>query len=251
MSHNIPVSLVSNIGSYELDMQGAKVKVSVVDNSAVIDAKIEEFKSSLETLQRRVVGLDIKFVETISQHNVAVKTNVKFGKCFFSKKKMVVKTISRKDNTAMILLLCVGTNCLIIQLLNFPIFPETLVQFLSDETICFLGTGMNNIVSDLNNRYSRRPDTLQGNTLRLNRPVYVKCKSGVEIGYLAAKIMRKPDIEKNGLAELAGEVGMDIKQPIGSCPDWNAKVFSDEQIKYAMHNAYTSYVIGNKLFGMV
>jgi hypothetical protein len=250
MSHNIPVSLVSNIGSYELDMQGAKVKVSVVDNSAVIEAKIEEFKCSLKTLQRRVVGLDIKFVETISQHNIAVKTNVKFGKCFFSKKKMVFKTISQKDNTAMILLLCVGTNCLIIQLPNFPILPETLVQFLSDETICFLGTGMNNIVSDLNRRYSQRRN-VQGNIVLINGPVYVKCKTGVDIGYLAAKIMRKPDIEKNGIAELAGEVGMDIKQPIGKCPDWNAKVFSDEEIKYAMHNAYTSYVIGNKLFGMV
>ena len=64
---------MSNIGSYELDMQGAKVKVSVVDNSAVIDAKIEEFKSSLKTLQRRVVGLDIKFAKT-----------------FFSKKKKIV-----------------------------------------------------------------------------------------------------------------------------------------------------------------
>uniref|UniRef100_A0A2N9HDY9 3'-5' exonuclease domain-containing protein n=1 Tax=Fagus sylvatica TaxID=28930 RepID=A0A2N9HDY9_FAGSY len=200
MINNIPVSLLSNIGSYELDMQGAKVKVSVVDNSAVIDAKIEEFKSSLKTLQRRVVGLDIKFG----------------------------KTISENKTTANILLLCVGNSCLIIQLLNFPVFPETLVEFLSDETICFLG-GVT---------------YFQGS-------VFVKCKTGVEIGYLAAKIMRKPDIEKNGLAELAGEVGMDIKQPIGSCPDWNAKVFSDEEIRYAMHNAYTSYVIGNKLFGMV
>jgi hypothetical protein len=63
--------------------------------------------------------------------------------------------------------------------------------------------------------------------------------------------MRKPDIEKKGLAELAREVGLDIKQPIGKRPDWKAEVFSDEEIKYAMHNAYTSYVIGNKLYGMV
>ena len=138
----------------------------------------------------------------------------------------------------MILLLCVGTNCLIIQLLNLPILPVTLVQFLSDENICFLGTGMKNIVRDLNSRHS----TSCGS---------VECKTGVEIGYLAAKIMRKPDIENNGLEELAGEVGMDIKQPSGKCPDWNAELFSDEEIKYAMHNAYTSYVIGNKLYGMV
>jgi hypothetical protein len=75
------VSFLPKIGSCELDMQGAKVKVSVVDNSAVIDAKIKEFKSSLKTLKRRVVGLDIKFGKTISENN----------------------------NTAKILLLCVGT----------------------------------------------------------------------------------------------------------------------------------------------
>ena len=150
----------------------------------------------------------------------------------------------------MILLLCVGTNCLIIQLLNFPILPETLVQFLSDETICFLGTGMKNIVRDLNNRYSQRR-TIQGNFICTYGKEYVGCETGVEIGYLAAKIMRKPDIEKKGLAELAREVGLDIKQPIGKRPDWKAEVFSDEEIKYAMHNAYTSYVIGNKLYGMV
>ena len=73
MLNNIPVSFLSRIGTYEVEIQGAKVKVSVVDNSTVIDAKIEEFKSSLRTLQRRVVGLDIKFAKT-----------------FFSKKKKIV-----------------------------------------------------------------------------------------------------------------------------------------------------------------
>jgi hypothetical protein len=38
--------------------------------------------------------------------------------------------------------------------------------------------------------------------------------AGVEVGYLAAKILKKANIEKKGLAELAGEVGMDIKEPM-------------------------------------
>jgi hypothetical protein len=67
MLNNIPVSFLSRIGTYEVDIHGAKVKVSVVDNSTVIDAKIEEFKSSLQTLQRRVVGVDIKFGKTASE----------------------------------------------------------------------------------------------------------------------------------------------------------------------------------------
>uniref|UniRef100_A0A2N9HDZ8 Uncharacterized protein n=1 Tax=Fagus sylvatica TaxID=28930 RepID=A0A2N9HDZ8_FAGSY len=177
---------------------------------------MEEFKSSLRTLQRRVVGVDIKFG----------------------------KTASERYSTAKILLLCAGTRCLIIQLLNSLLFSETLVKFLSDETICFLGTGMSRIVGELNQRNGQ---FTKGSSCY----TYVECKTGVGVGYLAAKILKKAYIEKKRLAELAGEVGMDIKQPIGECPDWNVTVFSDEEIKYAMHNSYTSYVIGNKLFGMI
>ena len=214
MINNIPVSLLSRIGMYEVDIDGAKVKVSLVDNSDVVVAKLQELKSSLQILKTRVVGVDIKFVKC------------DFGGSF----------------TAKLLVLCVGTRCLIIQLQTSEVFPETLVQFLSDETICFLGIEMSNIVRELGRRCFYH--SVQG---RIN----VKCNTGVEVGYLAAKILKKANIEKNGLAELAGEAGMDIMEPKGKCPDWNAIVFSDEEIKYAMHNAYTSYVIGNKLFSMV
>jgi hypothetical protein len=61
---------------------------------------------------------------------------------------------------------------------------------------------------------------------------------GVELGHFAARILKKPNIEKYGLYELAREVGVDIKESIGECPDWNAKVFSHEEIKYEMQNAY-------------
>uniref|UniRef100_A0A2N9H4S3 3'-5' exonuclease domain-containing protein n=1 Tax=Fagus sylvatica TaxID=28930 RepID=A0A2N9H4S3_FAGSY len=164
------MSLLSKLGNYEIEIHGAKVKVSIVENPSFVAFKIEELRSSLQMLQNRVVGLDIKFVETKQTSSIA-----KF------------------------LLLCVGTRCLIIKVLQLDYFPETLRQFLSDETICFLGTGMSNIVQELDSR----------------------------------------------------EIGMAIKQPICECPDWNAKVFSHEEIKYAIHNAYTSYVIGNKLLGML
>nr|POF04299.1 hypothetical protein CFP56_16356 [Quercus suber] len=77
--------------------------------------------------------------------------------------------------------------------------------------------------------------------------VPVNCKTGVEIGYLAAKVLKKANIEKSNLVSLTEEVGTDVKELISRCPDWRAIVFSDEEIKYAVYNAYTSYVIGNKL----
>jgi hypothetical protein len=77
------------------------------------------------------------------------------------------------------------------------------------------------------------------------------CNTVVELGYFAAKILKKPNIKKYGLAMLASEVGMDIKEPIHECPNWTVEVFSQEQIKYAVHNAYTCYVIGKKLLDML
>jgi hypothetical protein len=65
--HRIPVSILSKMSMYEIELQGAKVMVSVVDDMAVVGSKMDEFKSSLPpTSHRRVVGLDIKRVRVQS-----------------------------------------------------------------------------------------------------------------------------------------------------------------------------------------
>ena len=216
MINHLPTSLLSKMGNYEIKIDGEKVKVSLVDDPAIVGAKIDELKSLLQTQQNPIVGLDFKVVKT--------KENSYKGK---------------------ILVLCVGTCCLIIQLHCLTFFPRTIAQFLSDETICYLGTGMSEIIQEL---YHHKYYYLY---LSGTGEIPVNCKTGVEIGYLAAKVLKKANIEKCNLVSLAEEVGMDIKQPISRCPDWSAIVFSDEEIKYAVYNAYTSYVIGNKLLGML
>ena len=190
--------MLSNMGMYDIKIQGTMVKVSVVDNSSVVDAKIDELKSLLQTLQKRVVGFDVKIL---------------------------------KNRIANLMLLCVGTRCLIIQLCHLDRIPESLKQFLADQTTCFLGTGMakiNRVLIDEKN---------------------IDCWSCFEVGHFAFRILKKEFLESYGLPKLAGLVGMDIKELIIEHPDWiwNSRILSEEQIKYAMHNAYTSYVIGNKL----
>jgi len=221
MINLIPLSFLSKMGMYDIEIHGANVKVSVVDNPALVDAKINELKSSLQTSQRRVVGLDIKFalINDIGDDEILqAEDYLPLGK---------------------ILLLCVGTDCLMIQLPTTMEVTDALRQFLSDETICFLGTEMREKVEELRRHYFSKQ------TQR------VDCKTGVEVGYLAAKILKKGKADKYGLSELAGEVGMDIKEPTGARPDWHAVAFSDEEVKYAVHNAYASYVIGNKLLDML
>ncbi|KAM3704612.1 hypothetical protein ACB098_03G018100 [Castanea mollissima] len=173
MTNHIPLSLLSKMGIYDVEIGGANVKVSVVDNPDLVDAKINELRSSLQTSERQVVGLDVK----------------------------VVKTDGILQNKGKILLLCAGSQCLMIQLPHSVYISDTLGQFLSDETICFLGTGMSKIDSKLDSLYYNLP---QSSARRISF-------SGVELGFLAAKILKKPNVENHGLAELAGEVGMDIK----------------------------------------
>ena len=222
MINLIPLSFLSKMGMYDIEIHGANVKVSVVDNHALVDAKINELKSSLQTSQRRVIGLDIKF---------ALRNDIGDEEIFQAEDYLPVGKI---------LLLCVGTDCLMIQLPATSMeVTDTLRQFLSDESICFLGTEMHEKVEELGRHYFSK-DTQ-----------HVDCKTGIEVGYLAAKILKKGNVDKYGLSELAGEVGMDIKEPIGARPDWHAVAFSDEEVKYAVHNAYTSYVIGNKLLDML
>ena len=87
------MSLLSKIGKYEIELQVEKVKVSVVD------AKINELQSSLKALPRHVVGLDVKIVP-----------------------------IESTKYSGSILILCVGTCSLVIQVCYLDRFPCSLLQ---------------------------------------------------------------------------------------------------------------------------
>ena len=80
------------MGAYVVELQGAKVKVSVVDDYAVVGPKIEELKSSFRSSQR-LVGLDVKHIRN---------------------KGLILKNIAK------LFILCAGTHCLIIQL-RYPV----------------------------------------------------------------------------------------------------------------------------------
>ena len=182
------------MGTYDIEIEGANVKVSIVDDPDLVDTKMDELRSSLpsqknkkkkifitnfrkaflknkkkKTSERQVVGLDIKFVKTDG--------NLIEGK---------------------FLLLCVGSHCLMIKLPDSEYISDTLGQFLSDVTLCFLGTGMSNIVSELGSfsfctRRQQRRRFLLINYHRLS------VKTGVEVGFLAAKILKKPNVDRKSV----------------------------------------------------
>ena len=72
IKNNIPASIMSKMDNYEVEILGAKIKVRVVKDYAVVGSKIDELKFLLQTLQNRVVGVDVKI------DNPAVSSNDPF-----------------------------------------------------------------------------------------------------------------------------------------------------------------------------
>ncbi|KAM2712973.1 hypothetical protein EV1_032910 [Malus domestica] len=210
----LPVPLLSKLGNYEVEVHGVKVKVSVVEDGRLIREKISELRGFLNS-QAPVMG------------------NVKPG-----------------SSGAQMVLVCAGCRCLIVPGLKeaHKYYPwhgvlaerrvEELEHLLADDTIGFVGMRLK---------------------LKLSQTLhYTKFKIGADLGDLAAKVLKKPNLATWGLAELASEVGFDINPVVGTSlggtcvvPDWNATVFSDEQIKYAIHDVYASYLIGKTFLAML
>lgn len=144
--------------TYKIEIHGETVKASVVDDPIMVGIKIDELEPWLQALESRIVGLDVKL-----------------------------------DNAKFVLVLCVGTCCLIFRSLIAEVPPEALRVLIADNTICFLSTKMADV-----NLFSLR----------------LRCSTFVQLRYFASKCLKKAHIKDYGLAELACEVGMDKKNQL-------------------------------------
>ncbi|KAK3199527.1 hypothetical protein Dsin_022942 [Dipteronia sinensis] len=203
----IPINILSKLGIYEVEFEGCKFKVSVIDNAALINRNIAELRS---LLRKPVVGFDVKF--GTDQHD---QNNAEIAK---------------------LLILCVTTRCLIIQLNNKVSAPKGLKDFLSDESICFVGKGVGNKVTSIHRSHG------------------LSCVTGVEVSDFVARVLKKPNlIGSCNLTDLATEVGLvTMKETCceRSCqrkPDWSGRIFTDDEIKSAIPEAILCYCIGLKL----
>ncbi|KAL5786667.1 hypothetical protein ACOSQ2_009059 [Xanthoceras sorbifolium] len=152
--------------------------------------------------------------------------------------------------------------CLVINLAHLSIFPDSLVSFLADKNTCFVGIGLNDKVGSCSSLIK------SGGVSSCN---YLSLSNVFEVRDLAARVLKKPNLFKCRLQELDNEVRNtasaaalsdscpqpDFKASVlgtgtgFSCPNWDAMVFSDEEMKYAIHDAYKCYVIGDKLLGIL
>ncbi|GMH14325.1 hypothetical protein Nepgr_016166 [Nepenthes gracilis] len=140
-------------------------------------------------------------------------------------------------STNSLLVICINdVNCLIVQLKYVDKIPENLKKFLSDRRICFVGVGVD---------------------WKLSRGVLpslgpLVCKM-TELSHLAARIRREPSYCNSNLKALAAAYEVPYEPPAlwGCCGgrriNYEARVFSKEEVKALVHDAYVCYKIGQKL----
>lgn len=73
---------------------------------------------------------------------------------------------------------------------------------------------------------------------------------------MGARVLKKPNLNACGLAELGREVGLNFVAAAAdnlsrTTIDWKSMAFTHEQIKNAVHDACVSDIIGNRLVGML
>jgi ribonuclease D len=138
---------------------------------------------------------------------------------------------SRVQNPVALLQLCVGSRCLIFQLLHADYFPEDLVRFLDDPRFRFVGVGVREDADRLSDNHG------------------LPVATTVDLRGLAADGMDRPDLRLAGLEALVRAVmGAELEKPKSvRMGPWDAEDLSDEQIKYACIDAFVSFEIGRKL----
>uniref|UniRef100_A0A5B7BHQ4 3'-5' exonuclease domain-containing protein n=1 Tax=Davidia involucrata TaxID=16924 RepID=A0A5B7BHQ4_DAVIN len=131
-----------------------------------------------------------------------------------------------RDPNTVLLLLCVGTGCVILRFHVNEVLPAPIRRFLTDERICYVGFGIHD-----------KNDLFPFEKLGLR-------KSKVDVAYLAAKFLKDPKLKNCELAELARKV-LRINKIVGVTEAWSFE--RHEQIKIGICELFISSVIAMML----
>ncbi|KAL6132789.1 hypothetical protein ACLB2K_065028 [Fragaria x ananassa] len=189
----------------------------------------------------------------VQVHGVKVKVTVvpaKSSAAFLNQKlyelrgkRVVGVDVKFQNKAASLLLLCDEGHCLIITIRSHfsnPIFyfsESGLGRLLSNQTICFVYS-----------KFKSETDASYDACL----PEMMKKTAGIEVDHLAATVLKKPSLLGKGLHELGPEVGIDIKSAYydGRSIKWeDVEVFSEEEIIYAIHDVYATFLLGTNFWG--
>ncbi|RCV26520.1 hypothetical protein SEVIR_5G261100v4 [Setaria viridis] len=143
----------------------------------------------------------------------------------------VIRRDGRRTNRMAVLQLCVGYRCLLFQIVHADYIPAALRAFLACPDLSFVGVAVDNDVERL----------------------YCDCNklvvaNAVDLRYVAAEVLSRPELRNAGLKTLAREVmGVHIdKDRDVTMSKWNQPL-SMEQVRYACIDAFVSYEVGRLL----
>ncbi|RHN45606.1 putative ribonuclease H-like domain-containing protein [Medicago truncatula] len=197
--------------SFELN--GMEIKTTITDQKKVIDEHISSFLRPTDNHGTKVIGFDTEWRKIIDKDQDGTNSRTKPG------------TIQ----------LCDGHSCLIIELhycfrdYNLPL---SLLNFLRQPNYTFVGCG------------------IKDNFINLEKHHGIGSRNAVELGPLAAKLMKMPRLSYCGVDELAFVVNkLDLRKyrPSDLDFDWQFICSDEELARLATVNVYSYHKIGSTL----
>lgn len=199
-----PRSFLLHSGVFNLNINGVKIEARVVENSKEMEESyIKNLFSGLDETYP-IVGFDLK----------------------------------KTSSSAVLLVLYVHGYCLLVKLRTGVKSSASLLKFLRDEDICFLGWDSEKVTEKV------------GAVRRFFG--HGELETCVSVGNLAVRLMRNK--ECSSLEELASIVGVTFPPAAESSQitenyvlDGDEIFYTDEEIKFAVDEAYKCYTIGTQL----
>ncbi|KAI3916291.1 hypothetical protein MKW98_004732 [Papaver atlanticum] len=139
-----------------------------------------------------------------------------------------------QENKVSVLQLCVGSRCLIVQLMYLDKIPKSLIDFLQNPSFTFVGVGINEDVEKILCDY----ELGVSNTLDLR--------------VLAAQKLNKIELKKMGLRDLTEAVlGVNLVKPKKvTMSRWDAEYLTYDQVLYACLDVVVAFKMAKHLMAM-
>ncbi|CAM0882824.1 unnamed protein product [Alopecurus aequalis] len=131
-----------------------------------------------------------------------------------------------------LLQICVGRRCLVFQILRADYVPDSLFDFFAGSRFTFVGVGVG------------------GDAQKLSAHYGLEVVNTVDLRYLAADVLGKPEVRRAGLQGLVWEVmGVWPAKPHHvRVSAWDAPRLSLDQLQYACADAFASFEVGRRLY---
>ncbi|PIN24420.1 DNA helicase [Handroanthus impetiginosus] len=192
--------------TYDVYFFNDNIYTTVTNDPATVTDWISVVKSvHRRRLHSLIVGLDVEWRPSFSRHY---------------------------QNPVATLQLCVGRRCLIFQLIHSNYVPDSLADFISENSYTFVGVGIKSDLEKLEKDYGIGGDA-----------------HAVDLGKLAAAEYDQKELKNVGLKGLASFVlGKEMAKPKGvTVSRWDERWLTNEQVKYACVDAFVSFEIGRIL----